>query len=874
MSYILPLKITIDNQGLLICSENSSIRFNGTIFKANSNAPVQSNVFVKNNTTLVAECSSQTDCVIEDYCYFDGYWQGVEQIVVAKTNLTGIGAFLRTKDISFFLSLDFPYSKIESDDMRVTIGCDPKDNVEKQTQYSAHTLTVGAARLQGEKIGDYYSDEIEAFSEYVVSRMPKNFRGERPIFTSTCITNRMTDARDGRIFYSMYDNPTLTLDIETLKDEVRLCAELGIEYYQVFEDYFNWEEDGSTERNLQQLISLGEQLGVRIGDYMTTIEGCCWHYNYYDRKIGDPSMYALEKSGKRKKLCYGDKRVLPFLRKTILESIKRNREQLICFDGNAAVVCYDENHGHNPGSLYAHIRALTTFMQELNDTSPYFMTWSNAGNWIEFMPKLLWYNPNVYLTDPHPRDYSSSLNMLKYYGDCRREQMVSVHNKYFVPYTAFTNCEYYAFKHSRVSDMSFFEYSFLQGLAVTPNICLGELRTFLERVPAGKLDYVKAFIKKWLSFIRDNIDCWRYTKRLGDLAGAGANEAYSHINNDRGFICFVNQNPYSQKFTFRLNESIGLCQTAQNRWLLSEVYPSEFPLAEQSLPAALYNEQITLTIPAYSVRFIKIEPYDDSAQGIHLYGVKGDLKNTDYYITAECGKPINAALWDNDGNVKDVSVETIKTVPKYYFESSLSQKRLSPNSARFTINMPRDNFNRELSFWKLDEEKEYCFLSHINSDFCGGYIHNLYKENQTVILHTSTDTTTELCEDLTTQCVKTPKKRRASVYECVLDIPFIEWPAMSNEYGYDEVMELVFTDNLIVKSIKAFINENEVFVFQYRYPPKPDMKTFYIELINEVKSGTSSNLRLEIEWNETECRDSYCDKSSGDDAQILGSSKE
>ena len=882
--FLLPVESIFCSDGLLLKCGEEQVKFCGKVFSAACDTALHQKVMRDEEGRIVVTCRGEMDGVIEEYCYFDGSWEGVSEITVAKTRLTGIGVFLRTKTVSFFLSLDFPYSKITEEDNRVTIGCDPKDKIRKGENYYPHTLTIGAAALRGEMVGQFDYAEIEAFSEYILSRMPKHFRGERPIFSSTCITNRMTDVREGRIFYSMYDNPTLTLDPETLKEEVRLCAELGIEYYQVFEDYFDWEEDGSSERNLRELVQLGKELGVRVGDYMTAIEGCCWHYNYHDRKIGEPSMYALEEGGERRFLCYGDERVVEMLRNTILESVKRNEEEMICLDGNAAVVCYDEAHGHNPGSLYAHIRGLVTFMSELNAVSPYFMTWSNAGNWVEFMPKLLWYNQNVYLTDPHPREYSSALNNLKYYGDCRREQMVTVHNKYFVPYSAFTNCEYYAFRHSRVSDYEFFEYSFLQGLAVTPNICLGELRTFLERTPSGKLAYVKNFMKKWMSFIRENIDCWKHVLRLGDLPGAGANEAYAHINGNRGFICFVNQNQCAQQFTFRLDTSIGLCGVEGERWLLSEIYPGEYPIAEQSLPGPLYGEEITLTIPAYSVRFIKIEPWFAAPSGIRLYGINGKEvrkgNNVLFDITAECGKIIPAALWCDNGNaVGSLSAETVKTVPKYWFLSSISEEKRSGNGARFAIHMPRDRFERELSVWKTDGDETAYRLNQSNSDFCGGYLHNLYREDQHIVLTASLSEQPEEIENKETvhppeqeklHNLPAPPIRQAAAYECELKIPFIEWPAMSNGYGDDEVIELVFRDDRSVQSVKAYLDGREVPVYAYRYPPAPEMKTYYVELVGEVKSGSVSRLRVEILWTETEERIKKYDAAAKEGAQVVG----
>src|SRR5690606_29858491 len=140
---------------------------------------------------------------------------------------------------------------------------------------------------------------------------------------------------------------------------------------------------------------------------------------------------------------------------------------------------------------------------------------------------------------------SPHLNILKNLGDGRREQMVSVHERYFVPYTAFTNYEYYLAPNSRLADPHVFEYSFLQGLAVTPNIGLGEIRSFLDRIPSKDNLRVKSFIRYWLEFVREHYDVWRYTSRLGDPPGLGAAEVYGHIKEDRGFLCFVNQNAFA-----------------------------------------------------------------------------------------------------------------------------------------------------------------------------------------------------------------------------------------------------------------------------------------------------------------------------------------
>lgn len=899
---------------MVVSALGKSLVFSGNLFDCNGDGADFNVVPTVRDCSVGVTLTAKTAGLLKEYSYFNGAWSGYDEIVVAKTNLSDICAFFRCGEVSFFASFDFPYSKITANGDFLSVGCDPYDKVCAGDEYVPHTVTFGATVLTGRRSGEFDIAEIEAMSEYVRAKMPEKFNGSRPIYSSTCITNRMCDVRDGRIFYSMYDNPTLTLDAETLKKEVELCAELGVEYYQVFEGYFDWEEDGSSEKNLKEIVELGKKLGVRVGDYVTALELNCWHYNYHDRHPKDPEMLAMNENGDRYYLCYGSDKTVKMLEDTIVQSVKRNGEEMICIDGNCYVPCADETHGHVKNSVYRLIRGLTRFMEKLNDVSPYFMTWTNAGNWIEFMPKLLWYNPNVYLTDPHARKYESTLNCLKYYGDCRREQMVTVHEKYFVPYTAFTNCEYYAFRHSRVDDESFFEYSFLQGLAVTPNICLGELRTFFERSSVKSYPKRKAFMKKWLKFIRDNIDSWRYVYRVGDAPDAGANECYAHVDGEKGFLCFVNQDCYSKEFTFSLDEKIGLKKGCRNggekgggnsgknggesgeekRFLLEEVYPRVCPIAEQPLPAARFGSEITLTIPAYSVRIIKIGEYEKPENGLRIYGAETRLTETgEYEIVAENGSEISVAVWSENGKKIDASVKTAPNVPKYYFSSEIKKVLSGENFARFTLKMPREKPQAELSLWAADGEEKMRRLTAENSDFVGGFAHNIYRENSKVFLTVTTGeeefvgadaenvspenggkaekVSSENGGKAENVVAEGAKKRRANVYKTKFGLPFIEYASLSNVYGFDELIEFVFADSAAVKSLKAFINGKEVQVYAYKYPFAPDKKTFYIELTGEIKSGETNDLKIHVEWNEPTSEEKKdFEKASEAGAKVVG----
>ncbi len=876
--FLKKVNIETNDKGINISCMGETICFIGDIIKVSTKNNTKTNniINIRDNVIYSTIISPIKDMILE-YHYFDGEFKDVDNIIVKRTNYNDICVFLRKNNISFFLSFDFPYSKITTKGSSVNIGCDPLDEINKNEEYHPHTLTIGASVLTGRVINGIDKSEIEAFSEYINSRINHHFNGSRPITIATSITNRLTDLRDGRVYYSIKDNPTLYYDKDTLKKEIEICSELGIEYYQLFEGYFDFEEDGSSEKALKEVVEYGKKLGVRVGDYMTALELNCWHFNYHHRHVEDKSLLALQDNGSRYYLCYGNIDTLNMLNNTIYKSIVRNKEEMICIDGNCYIPCLDESHGHNANSPYKHIKHLTDFFSELNDISPYFLTWTNAGNWLEFMPKLLWYNPNVYLSDPHERGYKPTLNCLKYFGDARREQMVTLHNEYFVPYTAYSNCEYYAFRHSRIDDEAFFEYSFLQGLSVTPNICFGELRTFLERTSSKRIGYVKEFIKKWLKFIKNNIDSWKYVYEIGDFPQNGANEAYAHINKDHGYVILVNQNHYPTNFKFNLNNSIGLVDTNIN-YILKEIYPNEYPIYEQNIPFSKYGDEISLTVDPYSVRIIEIKEFVKPKNGYILYGISEDIidKTNDSLVIKvdrESGKSIHAAAYFVDKEVNNISVKTKPNVPMYYFESSLNNISINSNVARFDIEMPRDKFINTIDDFIIND-KISAKLNYNNSDFAGGFIHNLYKENQVVYLTIETnDLKTTTCESRYSNTdirQSTTKYTRGNKYTAFVEIPFIEMHQMGNRYGFDECIELVFKDSNLVKNVRASIDGNEVAVNKYEYPFMNGKCSYYIELTGKVKSGSKFKLELNIDWNDIKIDNGVKEKEEKTGRMVIG----
>ena len=155
MSDYCAVKAEFFNDGIAFSAYGERVRFYGDIFSYKSDACFDLEHHFSKDGVLSVKAMPRKNGTMKEYYYFDGVWQGAEVIEIAQTHLSGIGVFVRTKSVSFFLSLDFPYSKIVREGMGAKIGCDPREKVEIGTAYHPHTLTVGAAQLSGKMVGQF-----------------------------------------------------------------------------------------------------------------------------------------------------------------------------------------------------------------------------------------------------------------------------------------------------------------------------------------------------------------------------------------------------------------------------------------------------------------------------------------------------------------------------------------------------------------------------------------------------------------------------------------------------------------------------------------------------------------------------------------------
>ncbi len=851
----LPVRLTAEPDGATLSAGGESVRFRGKRFAVEADGPVtvEHGTAKREFLVLTLRVTADRPVQVRRVSWFAGGWEPGCERAVNATGLQDAFLFLRKGSVSFFLSLDFPFSRIDAGG----IWYPPSERLHPGQPLDCHSLTIGACRLAGRRGGDFDVAEIEAASAYVERRHPPRF--ERPMFTSACITNRMTECREGRIFYSMCDNPTVALSPELLEEDIRLMAEIGVEYFQVFEGAFDWPDERRTGRNMRRLSRLARRLGVRLGDYVHPGELYCPHYNYSARRLDRPEWRQRGPDGGTGQFCLGCREYLDHIRTGLLSHNRRYGHEFICLDMIHIGPCFAENHGHPPGDVYRQVRGLVSLMDALAALSPEFLVWTNSGNWLEFMPKLVWHNPNVYLTDPHVRGYSSTLNQLKLLGDGRREQMVTVHERRFVPYRAFCNCEYYAFPRSRVPDRRVFEYSFLQGLAVTPNICPAETRTFFNRLPGKTRNDCAAFMRKWMRFVGRHFDAWKHTIRAGAAPGSGAAEIYAHPRPDgaSGFVCLVNQNPFPCLARCRLDESIGLTHGAA--FHVREIYPRPCLAAEQALPFAAYGDEFCCVVPPHGVRFLSIEAQRPAA-GIRVFGhpVRARRIAGGYRLTlrAPQGEVMRLGLVLPGGEaLRAATAVQTPTVPMYTFAASAQTVARAGNLAWIDVTMPRGLAPRALTRWRVEPGGAEITLPRPEEcGFLGALVHGAFSEE----LEVRVDVAVRAGRGGSGRRLPPVTRREPPDGEPVprahrqtfateFDLPFIE--RMGCEPGTDDdaVVELAFADPGKVASVAARLGGTSVPVLRYVYPRDRKRHSFYVELTGQTGPGRIP-LELDVEW--------------------------
>lgn len=823
---------------------------------------------------------------------------------VARTPLQDIAAFYRQQDRGLFVSLDFPYSQIHSNSGHTSVSYPPFLELKADRTHLCHSLTLGATRLTGIARYSYDDGEVRAMDRYIQERFPVRF--ERPMFVSASIVNRYTQVSD-TVFYTMKDHPTLRDNTDLLERDLALMPKLGMEYYQVFPGVFDWGPDDPSPQQVDHFMEVARQHGVRMGDYSGTNRLFCWHYNEYNYRLDKPE-WRIKGNDKRRNpgFCFGHPDFVDYYIDKVVPACKRFGFEIHCLDFLGITPCTASEHGHPAGrvSIYHQVSGLVRLMQAISDVSPYMMTWSNSGNWTDFLPKIAWYNPNLYLTDPFIVTPWQGLNMTRLLDDARREQMVSLHHTHFIPYRFLTNCQYFFSQNSIVPDIRNFEYGALSTLAVTPNLCLGEIRPWLDRLNEADRKRVFAFYQHWTDFIRRHFGLWKKTFHAGENPGPGAVEIYGHAEQNHGFVFIVNPQYWSRTVEVPLDDTLGF--SGQGPCEVAELYPIQRLRLTPYGPTIPLGTKLVLHVPAQQVIVLEIRPAPEQIDTPRLYGLPGSIQpDGDHYLLKTCGPQGRAerfAVTLPEQRPCITSAKVRADVPKQplrlWAETPIRLLNTEQAAATFELRFRREPAPTELRDWTvrsgtfeegmeagwkkgLTGGKSLCFPLFVNvqepecilpltcaradvlafgplANFCGGYIENAFSEQQETWITLRTNGIPETQPALTAP-VDSVKELRPLPPEA--KDPHSDWwlqthfhlPFMYTvgaEPAFDEHTFLVLPqlEPTKCRSIHAWINGNQLEVRRYRYPRNRNLACYYADLVGSGAKGGENTLVVHLQY--------------------------
>lgn len=820
-----------------------------------------------------------------------------EAPTVARTPVQDIAAFYRQGRRGLFASLDFPYSAIASDQGTTTVSYPPHEPLKAGRPYAAHSLTFGAVRLAGRSRRGFDEGEEAALDAYVQERHPPRF--DRPQVISAAIVNRYTQVERGAVFHTMKDHPTLTFNTDLLKRELTLLARLGVEHVQVFPGVFDSAPDDPAPATVDDVMKFARGLGLRMGDYSATNELFVAHYNEHGHRLDRPEWLMQGKGGNREGgFCFGHPEFVRYYRETTVAHCARYGCEMHCLDGLGLRPCYAPNHGHPPGSesLYAQVKGLVSLLEALNAVSPQMMTWSNSGNWSDLLPKIAWYNPNLYLTDPYVSGAWQGLNMTRLLDDTRREQMVSLHHSRFIPYRFFTNYQYFLSLNSIVPDIRAYEYGVLSTLAVTPNLGLGEIRLWLDRLPAGDHERVVGFYRRWIDFVRAHYELWKTTYQAGEDPGFGSVEIYSHARGDRGFIFLVNPHPWDRIVEVPLDATLGFSGTGPCE--IAELYPVERLRLTAQGPFAAMSTRLPVRVPAQQVIVLEARPAPPRIDAPRMYGLPGTIETTaEGYLIKTHGPqgrterfavllPGSATIAsaavrldvpkqaerlraatrlellarDKQGVLLDV---TFRRTPA---PTELRQWRVQPGeaaekrSAGFsdgrTLNFPLfiDTEEGAVKLPLTDARAGEAGLGPL-ANFCGAYIDNAFSETQETWIELKAGPGTAPAGELASG-EKVPSRHPLDDSAKSAEKGWWLQTQFHLPFMYTLGFEPFFDDHPILalplarppKEVRAWINGSPLPVRRYDYPLRRSLGCYYADLVGTAARGGPNTLVVHLQY--------------------------
>lgn len=823
-------------------------------------------------------------------------WNAKSEIkpVITGTSLLDICAFYRGRDFGFFVSLDFPYSKIKSANDIISVTYPPKDELAAGKEYVCHSLTIGRTQLSKKVRYEFDDGEVEAMDHYIQTRIKPRFN--RPMTATSGINNRYTQIGDGEIFYTMKDNPTLSWYTDWMEKDVKLMAEVGLEHYQVWPGPFDAVPGDPDPGYVKKFVKHANSLGVRVGDYSATEQLFCQHYNFYNNNYAQFGITPEESH-------FGNKKFVDLYIAQTTEYCKKYGFEMHCLDflkiWKRAEGAADEE------LIYAQVRGLTQVLEAINNVSENMMTWSNSGVWSELLPKIAWYNHNLYLTDPFMDKPWHGLNMTRLLDDVRREQMVSLHYSRFIPYRYLSNVQYFFCQNSIVPDTENYQFGALSTLAVVPNLGFGELRFWLETLPDSSQQGIIDFYRKWLGLIKDNYELWTTTYNAGDKPGMGSAEIYGHTRDNHGYIFLVNANYWDRNVLVPLTEQLGF--KGDQRCEIKQLYPVEKRCLTNSGPFVRLGQQIPFRVPARQVIVLEVQPTPEETDSAKVYGIPAVVESTEKGYRLKTTGPQGATQrfvvhFPENVDIQKVRAAVCPDIPKQRKRSwkptpltilaknqhsilceitfrgkiaprALSTWRILPGDLKTGLSsgwlkgfetgdsceFPLFNESAGIHYplWPWDADKQGLGTL---SNFCGGYIENSFSEDQETVIDitTSAEDKTAVPQEMNYDVNLPPARPLPDIakentknwwLQNDFQLPFMY--GYGAEPAFQEHMFLVlpFLDNAKIKNLQVWINGQSEIVQAYKYPKNRNLSCYYVDLVGSSAAARNNRIVLYYEQN-------------------------
>jgi hypothetical protein len=804
--------------------------------------------------------------------------------------------FISNEKSGLFFTLDFPYNDIMINaeasasalqNNHVEISYPPYQYVSADETVYSHISTIGDYSLIGIDQGGYDLGQAESFRHYLLFDYAKPHL-QAPQLVYTSIVNQYTEVNfnvpdtpkgqfpvQNKIFYTLTNSPYFMLYPERITNEIDFCKEVSMDFCQVYEGPFEWTDENPDEKTILNVKEYAEKTGIKLGLYNGANNLTAPHFNHYGEQKGKSEWHIVDADGKETgTYCFGSDEFTRWFTDVIIEASQKCGFLMANFDFLTITPCHAKNHNHPIGGVYQQVANVRKCLNEIRSAVPGYVFDSNLG-WAPLVPKIACEMDGFYLTDPYVNTYFPSLNATKILDDSRRADMIKYFKDYLTPVEYFRNCEYFVCADSVIHDFSLFEYGILQGLAVTPNLQLGESLALFDRMNSKQCQHVKDFLAKWTQFVKENWEYYHYTKILTDLPAVGQVEIYAHCKGEKGFIFLVNPNPYRLSTQFVLDETIGL--SSADNFIIKELYPEEncFP-AVGRLPYKKYGDIVQFKVESQSCAVLAIEPAntDDYAK---LFGLPACLqKTTDGYQTILTGfqgdrkrlflqppsdEEVIAIYCDGKEipfSQKSGLSEFEITFPKGKVDPEIRQWTISGGSLEFGL---EQNFHNGINGDKITFPVLDNFLSRDGSDykrsldslnislpntFLGAYVENLLNEKYPVSIKIVTQNKIKHDEQfsmvLDSDFISKEQKAipQDSCDELWLssefDVPFIQRYIPPDYYHHNFIM-LNFLKPEQIKGIRAWVNGAEVNVNRYDYwRGGSGSFTYYID-------GTRSSLR-------------------------------